>query len=467
MSTGTHRAGAGGAAAEGAAVDSTAAAAGAAAKSGGPQPPEGAPARSRAREIEGYRGLAALSTVVFHVWQQYWRYDAQGGQPPLEDPYVAALVSLEVIDLFFVLSAYLLTLSYARSAIDGGSTRPGSVFLFRRAIRIMPLYFLAVLVVWATRNPTLPGDWLDLVEHLTFTHVFDRERIFYTLGPSWSLSLELIFYIALVGLGPAAVRACRPLARRGARVAVCAAGCVLLFVLPLVWIAVSHYVRGVPHTDWPVYFGPQARFGGFAAGMGLAVLTVALGERGKLGARGAGVLSLGAAAGLYLLSLHSEPENFAFTFYHPLASLLWFVLVLSTVHVRRQARWHGLLRSRPLTGAGLVSYSLFIWHEPVMLQLYETGLLPASQAGFPPAVLIVLLVALPVAVLSYWCVEYPSSLLGRLKDSRGRPREFYPEAGEPCAEPGESRPEPGSSAGNRPHAEHGAGILPAREGHRL
>jgi len=397
-----------------------------------PGPPEGAPARSRAREIEGYRGLAALSTVVFHVWQQYWRYDADGGHPPLDNPYLASVISLEVIDLFFVMSAYLLTLSYARSAIDGGSTRPGRAFLFRRAIRIVPLYFFAVLVIWSMRNPTLPGNWLDLVEHLTFTHVFDQERIFYTLGPSWSLSLELIFYVALVAMGPWAVRGCRRLDRRRTRAAVCAGGCLVLFVLPVVWIAVSHYVRGIPHTDWPVYFGPQARFGGFAAGMGLAVATVALGERAKLAARWAATLSLAAAAGLYLLSLHSAPENFTFTFYHPLASVLWFVLLFSTIHVRRQARWHGLLRSRWLTGAGLVSYSLFIWHEPVMLQLYDTGLLPASQAGFPLAVLIVLLVSLPVAALSYWFVEYPCSLLGRLKDGRGRSREFYPEP-EPAA----------------------------------
>ncbi|RSN73928.1 hypothetical protein DMH26_42840 [Streptomyces sp. WAC 05379] len=32
-------------------------------------------------------------------------------------------------------------------------------------------------------------------------------------------------------------------------------------------------------------------------------------------------------------------------------------------------RWHGLLRTRWLTGVGLISYSLYIWHEPLMLAL--------------------------------------------------------------------------------------------------
>ncbi|MEU6079127.1 acyltransferase [Streptomyces sp. NPDC047108] len=391
------------------------------------RPPEGTPPGGRAREIEGFRGLAALSTVIFHVWQQYFRYDADGIHPPVDNPYVGAVISLEVIDLFFVMSAYLLTLSYARAAIDGGSVRPARVFLFRRAIRIVPLYFLAVLLVWASRNPTLPGNWSDLLQHLTFTHVFSQEQIFYTLGPTWSLSLEIMFYLALVALGPLAVRACRSFGSRRARVAVCAGGCLLLFVVPVIWIAVAHYGFGIPHTEWPVYFGPQARFGGFAAGMGLAVAMVALGERGRMNTGPAIVLRSVVLVALFLLSLISVPENALFTFFHPLASLLWVVLLYSTIHVRRRGRWHKALTARWLTGAGLVSYSLFIWHEPIMLKLYTSGLLPSGPSGYPLATLIVLAVAVPAAVASYWLIEYPSGLLGRLKDKSGRPRDFYAE----------------------------------------
>ncbi|GAU67067.1 putative acyltransferase [Streptomyces sp. NBRC 110611] len=388
---------------------------------------ETAPAPGRATAIDGLRALAALSTVAFHVWQQYTRHDARGSHPPVDDPLLGAVLSLEVIDLFFVLSAYLLTLPYARAALDGRPVRPARLFLFRRAIRILPLYVVAVLVVWASRNPTLPGNWRDLVEHLTFTHVFDQQRIFYTIGPTWSLSLEVLFYLVLVGLGPPAVRACRPLQRRGSRVAACAAGCALLFAAPLAWIAVARYGLGVPHTDWVAYFGPQARFGGFAAGMGLAVATAALGDRGRLGPRGALPLAALALAGLLALALHSGPESFTATFYHPIASALWTVLVFSTVHIRRTNALQRVLTARRLTAVGLVSYSLFIWHEPVMRQLYQAGLLPAGPSGFPYALLIVYLVALPVAAVSYWLLEYPAGLLGRLRDSRGRPREFYPE----------------------------------------
>ncbi|MFE2678455.1 acyltransferase family protein [Streptomyces hygroscopicus] len=394
-------------------------------------PAKAAPSANRRNaELQGFRGMAALLTVVFHVWQQYFTYDRDGAHSPVPNRYANALVSLEVIDLFFVLSAYLLTLSYARAAIDGGSTRPGRVFLFRRAIRIVPLYFLAISFIWATRNPTLPGEWSDLLRHLTFTQVFDREQIFYTIGPTWSLSLEIMFYLAMVVLGPLAVRACRPLRRRASRVAVCAAGCAVLYIGPFVWIAVARYGLEIPHTEWPVYFGPQARFGGFAVGMGLAVLMVALGDRGRLDGKVAVPLRVAALAGLYLLSLcGTEAEDFPTTFFHPLSALLWMVLLYSTIHVRRRGRWHSWLTARWLTGVGLASYSLFVWHEPIMLALYNAGLLPPDgQQGFPLAVVIVLMVAVAAATVSYWAIEYPASLLGKLKDGQGRSREFYPEA---------------------------------------
>ncbi len=178
--------------------------------------------------------------------------------------------------------------------------------------------------------------------------------------------------------------------------------------------------------------------------MGLAVLMVALDGRGKLPGWCSAGLPAASVAGLCALSLYSAPENFVFTFYHPVASLLWVVLLYSTLQAARRPCWHRLLHTRWLTGVGLVSYSLFIWHEPIMLQSHKVGLLPQGPERFPLALLIVLAVSIPVAVASYWFIEYPSSLLGRLKDPSGKPRDFYPEA------PADRRPGRPPRPGTRP-----------------
>ncbi|WP_433338693.1 acyltransferase family protein [Spirillospora sp. CA-294931] len=399
-------------------------------------PPEGAPeggphGGGRIRELEGYRGIAALSTVVFHVWQHYTPHGPAGPQPPLTDRFSRAVFSFEIVDLFFVLSAFLLTLGYARDAIDRRPTRSARTFLYRRAVRILPLYWTAILVVWATRNPDLPGDWIDLVEHLTFTQVFDRERIFYTIGASWSMSLEIMFYGLLMMLGPAATRACRRLERRAARVAVCAAGCAALYAAPVAWLVTARYVLAIPSTDWPAYYGPQARFHAFAAGMLLAVAIAALDGRGRLGHRGAATARLATIAALAALTWAAtdpaRPDGAATLLYHPAASALWVMLLYATVHVRHEARWHRALRARWLTGTGLVSYSLYLWHEPIMIALDDAGALPGGPAGFAPALLIVLAVAVPAAAASYWLIEYPAALLRRLRDSSHHRRDYYPE----------------------------------------
>ncbi|WJV48994.1 acyltransferase family protein [Streptomyces flavofungini] len=90
--------------------------------------------------------------------------------------------------------------------------------------------------------------------------------------------------------------------------------------------------------------------------------------------------------------------------------------------------WRGAPRARWVTGVGLISYSLYVWHEPVMLELDRWGLLPRGPLGFAAGTLTALAVAV-AGTVSYWLVEYPAGLLGRARDARGAPREFSPERG--------------------------------------
>jgi len=142
------------------------------------------------------------------------------------------------VNLFFVLSAFLLALHYARSALAGIPSPSGRAFVVRRAARIVPLYVVAILVVWALRNPVLPGDLTDLAEHLTFTQVYDQQRIFYTIGPAWSLAVEVQFYLALALAGVGACAVCARLEPRR-RFPFLMAAISLVGLLSLGWKAVA------------------------------------------------------------------------------------------------------------------------------------------------------------------------------------------------------------------------------------
>ena len=383
-------------------------------------PPEGKPARARARELEGYRGLAALSIIVFHVSQF-------AIQSTPSSRIVTQMSKFEIVDILFVLSAYLLTLSYARAALDRTSTvRPGE-FLFRRAVRILPLYWVAVTAVWSMRNSTFPGDWRDLLEHLTFTQVFDQKRIFYTLGPTWSMSLEIIFYGVLVILGPLAVRMCGHIATRRARVAALMAGGVVLFLIPVTWNAVSYFVFHVPFDHWPVYFGPQARFGAFAVGMVLAVVVAA--RRSEPVFRGVWpvILRVAGVAIIVGATWIDRPGSWGQVGFHDLAAVGWLLLLSSTVLGVEGQRWARILSWRPLTAVGLISYSMYMWHEPILQLLDNHGITNRSVSGLPWSITVVLVSALLVGTLSYWVIEYPTSKLRSLRSKDGRPRNYYPD----------------------------------------
>ncbi len=384
-------------------------------------PPEGAPRRGRALELEGYRGLAGVTIVLFHVIQ----YAAQGGADL--NPVLAALARFETVDVLFLMSAYLLTLSYARAALNGTSAQPARQFLFRRAVRILPLYWVGVTTVWAVRNPTLPGDWVDLLEHLTFTQVFDRTRIFYTLGPTWSMSLEVMFYALLVLLAPLAVRACAGIDSRRRRVALLLAGTLTLSVVPAVWNSVAFLVANVPFDNWPVYFGPQARFGAFAAGMSLAVVVAARDGRPVFSGIWPTVLRVVGVGVVALAAALTSRDSWGQVVFHDIAAVGWFLVLASTVLGVKGQLWSRMLSWRGLTWLGLISYSTYMWHEPVLMLLESVGITSRSGAGLPWALLAVTGVSVAVGWVSYHVIEQPTSKLRMLRDRSGSSRDYYPE----------------------------------------
>ena len=166
------------------------------------------------------RGLAALAVVFFHAYQHN-RTGAEGVWPWSGGAHRAMLGTELFVEMFFVLSGFVLWLPVARAALGNGPARPGWVLLFRRMARLLPLYYVVVLVVWTTTNPSLPGHWQDLLMHLTFTHIYSDDYIFWNVGPAWSLGVEFHFYVLMALSVPLVSRgeydepaAARPAGRR-------------------------------------------------------------------------------------------------------------------------------------------------------------------------------------------------------------------------------------------------------------
>ncbi len=367
---------------------------------------------SRFLELQGQRGLAALAIVVFHVYQ----YDRSGpdGRYPLEDTALhPLLMGLDgAVDWFFVLSAFLLTLPCARALRDGRPLTTARDFLGRRAVRIVPLYLVAVLLVWVTRNPRLPRDWRDLLEHLTFTQVYDDQRIFSTIGPAWSLAVEVQFYVLIAVLGAVLSRTAARASTPVRRLAPLVVSTAVLGLVSTLWWLVLGVAQDRPAGQYALWFGLPAKLGVLAVGMAAAVVVAlvphTLGRTSTWALRGAGV-------GTFLLTASAFVERESGSrdwIFHVLCGVASAAVIVAGALGRPHGRWHRTSVRGLLPWIGLISYSLYLWHEPLLLHLAGNGLLPTpSPSAFLPSVGIVTTLALLTAWASYWLVEYPSSHL--------------------------------------------------------
>ncbi|HKI91396.1 MAG TPA: acyltransferase family protein, partial [Gaiellaceae bacterium] len=120
---------------------------------------------SRVSALTGLRGLAAASVVVFHVWQ----YGAANGVRFTAGPFGRVFASLDIgVTFFFVLSGLLLYRPYARALLAGRAWPQLRNFAVARFLRIVPVYWAAVLVVAASAERWLFHHPWRLLANLCF-----------------------------------------------------------------------------------------------------------------------------------------------------------------------------------------------------------------------------------------------------------------------------------------------------------
>ncbi len=161
---------------------------------------------------DGFRVICVLLVMWFHIWQQSWLSPTWklGGltisiEPQVRTGYMA-------VDLMLLLSGFLLFLPFARHRLLGTPLESPKKYYIKRALRIVPCYYLCVFVVlfgFALPRGEYGGNmrhlWIDLLSHLTFTHNLFYEGYLGTHlnGSLWTLAVEVQFYLLLPLLGRA------------------------------------------------------------------------------------------------------------------------------------------------------------------------------------------------------------------------------------------------------------------------
>ncbi|HSL56321.1 MAG TPA: acyltransferase family protein [Acidimicrobiales bacterium] len=339
--------------------------------------------------LDGLRGLAVIAVLLFHAGH-------------LPGGYLG-------VDLFFVLSGYLITrLLLAEHERDGGVAL--GAFWGRRARRLLPALLVVLVAVAAYAALALEGAELERVRrdgiatllYLANWEALSAGRDYWSLfaAPSplehmWSLAIEEQFYV----LWPLVVAGILRWRRSPVAVlAVAATGA----VASAVWAMVLHDAGGDGARS---YLGTDTRAAAILMGAALAAFVVWRGAPGR-SARGGVALEVAgwvAAVGLAV----------AWVALSGTGDLLWrgglaacgvaATVVIAAVSRPTTGPLGRALSFAPLRAAGLVSYGLYLWHWPVYV------VLDADRTGLDGWALTALRVTVSVAfaVASFVAIERP------------------------------------------------------------
>ena len=332
--------------------------------------------------IDGLRGIAIALVVAYHAWLVYG-FDAG----------VVSQSGFFGVELFFVLSGFCMFFPFARSRFTGSAPPSWASYAYRRAIKILPSYLLA-LTVFALAYAGRDGvgrTAIAYAAHLLFVHPLLPHAFQAISGPLWTIGIEVQFYLIFPAL-------CGLFLRRPLHGALLVAG-------------VSCAYRGLvllTHADPGFYVSNQvfAFLDLFAAGM-LAAYVVAWAQSQKphaalspLATAGAAAATACAVAGMIAFT-HSNAMKDTGDFFLwqmrwrlPMAALLFVLVAAATLSLPVVRR----VIANPVTGfLAIISYNLYLWHLEILSFAQQLSI------SLPVA----LLCALAVAALVTYAVERP------------------------------------------------------------
>ncbi|MFQ5464801.1 MAG: acyltransferase family protein [Thermodesulfobacteriota bacterium] len=357
--------------------------------------------------INGLRGYAIIFVILHHLfWSRTvpaWNFVEVGGFYLF--PFTFITNGWAGVKLFFMLSGFVLYLPYAKGTREMRTGTDAGAFYRHRAGRLLPLYYISVLfaVLFTWKAAAGTDIFKDLVQLATFTFTFTLDNWLPDQNiVLWSLALEVWFCVVfplLVIIG-----------RR--------VGLFRLFIFSAILGLAARFAG----TNFPGHFSFGAlyldamsdsllgRLDDFVLGMLICDLYVR-GERRALPVPPAA----GLAAGLIVVAVgctlwDMRVVGLVARAYTPLFATVFhvgFYLVITSLLFMKSGAIKLIFDSRPIQIVGVMSYSIYIWHQLAMEHMVGDDYSPMNIAVY--------LVLLAIfSALSYRYIEFGKRNAGEL-----------------------------------------------------
>lgn len=336
------------------------------------------------REIDGLRAVAVLPVMLFHA-----------GFSTFSGGFVG-------VDVFFVISGYLITTIIVEERLAGNFTLLG--FYERRARRILPALYLVILCclpfawLWMTPDQTELFGWSVIAVSLFAANILFWRQTGYFAGPAeempllhtWSLAVEEQFYL----LFPVFVLLAWRIGLRNLAISIGILAAISLGIAEWGWRfkPIANFYL-LPTRAWELLIGSMA-----------AIYLIRRPLTFSHWNQPASLFGLGLV--LYAVIVFDSRT--------PFPSLLALVPVIGTVLIilfaTPETLVGRLLSLTPFVGIGLVSYSAYLWHQP----LFAFARLRSIDEPDTPLMLVLIALALSLAWVSWRFVENPFRDKGRI-----------------------------------------------------
>ncbi|MDQ0743881.1 peptidoglycan/LPS O-acetylase OafA/YrhL [Clavibacter sp. B3I6] len=389
--------------------------------------PTSAPARVRTLlpGIEGLRGIAAVAVLLYHVQRQLAR-------PTTDIPLVGEVAFFSHgVTLFFVLSGFLLFLPFARALVQGGPMPRLSRYAANRALRVFPGYVVVLLLVsLVLRVAVLPREArdagiavgalgpVDTLLNALLLQGYTPRTLRSGIEVAWTLAVEVSFYVVLPVVALLAARLLRGRAT-WIRALAPAAALLLVGVAGKVWSTIAQAPlghRGRLASEWGATWEAVANRSIlvhadlFSYGMAAAVILLTLSADERLRDR---VAAWRVPAGIVAAALVIVASVVPVGAFEESVVAASCALLLLLVALPRRGGSLGpvtrVLELRWIAWLGTISFSVYLWHLPVIRFLRRAGLvLPDTLGGFALNTLVVGAVTLVLAAATYYAIERPA-----------------------------------------------------------
>lgn len=337
-----------------------------------------------------FRFFAAVIVVIFHFGKEHTAS-------------IALKSGSEMVTFFVVLSGFVLALGYT------GREMKLKYYAVNRAARILPLYWLSVLLSLAfpLGEMSVTGALLNffLLQSLVPGYVTSVNPL------GWAMSVLVIFYVLFPLLLPVTKRA-----KPGLLLAMALLLWLAVQVL-VIWLLRNGYYKGWASTLHDlIYYSPMAHLCSFLLGIAGGCWLMAYKEKRLTGVLSlpltVAVLTLVWAALEYKLRIAQAVGYelpFASSFFAPLFLLMIMTLAMAETPLTKMLSWRGFAL------LGEISFGMYLLQSPLLAACLHFAHAPAALGEF----LAFLLLLVVLAGLVLWFVEKPTAKWIKLRFSNG------------------------------------------------